>query len=128
MANDLNGMENKEIVKNWIKLQRLPHPSKEAESMTWVLIEMDELLYDKPTQYFDFILEVLKQTDDEWVLTNLAAGPLEDLLSQQSTVAMVLLEKEIPRNPKLKNILKDVWQNLMSEETWKRLQRLKIFS
>jgi len=118
-------MEVNDLVKSWIALQRLPQNSVAAEELTWVLMEVGGLVQWQPTEGFNFILEVLKQTDDEWVLTNLAAGPLESLLAIHPKEGLTLIEREIPQNPKLKNILQDVWQNLMPEETWQRLQKLR---
>ncbi|HEX2752272.1 MAG TPA: hypothetical protein VHP34_04035 [Alphaproteobacteria bacterium] len=118
-------MGSKRLVKPWVDLQRLPQNSAEAEELTWVLMEVGELIQWQPTEGFSFILEVLKQTDDEWVLTNLAAGPLESLLAIHPKEGLALVEREIPRNPKLKRILEGVWQNLMPEETWQRLQKLR---
>ena len=118
-------MDFKQLSKLWIERQNLPRDSEELEKSSWILLEIGDLLYESPEQGFKFILEVLNRTDDEWVLTNLAAGPLEDLLAQHPANGIALIEKEIALNPKLKHILQDVWQSLMPEEIWHRLQRLR---
>lgn len=79
---------------------------------------------NSPEESFAFILEVLKQTDDEWVLANLAAGPLEDILAIYPHQAIEWVEKETSQNPALKKILNGVWQNLMPDDVWQRLQKL----
>lgn len=118
-------MKNIELAKYWIELQNLPRDTHEADELMWAAFEVMNLSDHNPQKCFDFILEVLSQTDNEWVLTNLAAGPLEDLLSQHPNEGILLVEKEISRNTKLKHILQGVWQNMMPEETWQRLQKLR---
>lgn len=44
--------------------------------MFWAFDEMVDLVRDKPFDVLEVILEILKITDDERVLANLAAGPL----------------------------------------------------
>jgi hypothetical protein len=118
-------MDNSELAKHWIELQKLPRNTPEAETLMWVAFVVIDMSDNNPDKCFDFIVEVLKQTDDEWVLANLAAGPLESMLVKHPEEGLALIEKEIVRLPELKYILQGVWQNLMAEETWQHLQNLR---
>jgi len=115
--------ENKLII-SWIKLQGLDRDTKEAEELMWASNSLIRTTLSNPEKAWHIILEILQQTDDEWVLTNVAAGPLEDLLAQHPDTAINLLEEEVQHNKKLRSILNGVWQNLMPDDVWKRLQKL----
>ncbi len=117
-------MNKNELAEAWIKLQSLPQDSTDADELMWAAEDANMLSITSPSDCWDFTLEVICKTDDEWVLTNLAAGPLENLLSVSPDETIAMIEKEIPSNPKLRNILKNVWQNLIPENVWSRLQKL----
>lgn len=47
----------------------------------WAFQSLEELARHHPEKAYAAILEILASTEDEYVLCNLAAGPLEDLLA-----------------------------------------------
>ena len=118
-------MKKSELIKSWIHLQTLDQDSEEAGDLMWASDDVLDLSMSSPLECWKFILEVILQTDDEWVLTNLAAGPLENLLAMNGDEAIILIEKEIPHNAKLKSLLQGVWKNLISDSVWDHLQSLK---
>lgn len=91
----------------------------------WVAEEFNLRALRSPAECWELILEVVSQTDDKWVLTNLAAGPLESLLSHHPNEAIDWIEREAWKSPTFRELLDDVWQNLMPDEIWERLQLLK---
>lgn len=117
-------MDKKLLVDKWIELQSLPQDSDEANSLMWAAEEFFALTDTEPQECWDVILEVVNKTDNEWVLTNLAAGPLEDLLALHPNESIVWLEREVPKNPRLKSILSGVWKNLIPDDVWERVQAL----
>lgn len=117
-------MINKKLVTHWIKLQEFDYDSKNAEPYLWASDEVLDLSLLEPQLCFEFILCVLKETNDTKVLLNLAAGPLENLLSLNPEQAIELIEKEAVKNPLLKVTIKGVWQNMMSDSIWKRLNKI----
>lgn len=58
-------------------------------------------------------------------MINVAAGSFEDLLSIYPNEAITLIENEIKTNLKLKSMLGDVWQNLIPDEIWERLKKIR---
>lgn len=117
-------MNKKILAENWIKLQLLSDQPEKAEEFMWAAEEFDLLTDGNPSECWEVILEVIKKTDNEWVLTNLAAGPLENFLALSPNQAIELLEVEIPKNSKLKNILSGIWKSLIPDEIWDRIQVL----
>lgn len=117
-------MDKQSFVEKWIRLQSLQKDSDEREALMWTMEEFALLALRSPSECWDLILEVVSITDDEWVLTNLAAGPLEGLLALHPNDSIVWLEREVPKNPRLKSILSGVWKNLIPDDVWVRVQAL----
>jgi hypothetical protein len=91
----------------------------------WASIEMDLLCIDKPKECWGVVLNILSRTNDEWVLTNLAAGPVESLLANHGEMTICWIEDEAKKNQRFRMMLGDVWRNLISDEVWQRIQRVK---
>jgi hypothetical protein len=75
----------------------------------------------------DFALEIIfdifneNYTDDS-ILENLAAGPLEDLLSRNGPLVIDSIIKFSRENEIFKPVLLYVWRNSISAEVWERIQ------
>lgn len=68
---------------------------------------LDIVHSDSPTA-FEFIAAVLEISDDEWVLANLGAGPIETLLYADPVGALERLRK-LPSSPRLASALRNVY-------------------
>jgi len=92
--------------------------------------DYDHMLFDRdiePSKWLAAVavtLELIPPEDDEPnnLLGNLAAGPLEDLLAYHGSEMIDELELLARRNPDFSYLLGGVWQNLMSDDVWKRVQ------
>lgn len=83
-------------------------------------------------QRFQAILSALKNTKADPAhptFQNLAAGPLEDLLSDHGAELIEKVETEARRNPSFNLLLGGVWEGGMTKEIWGRVQaaRLKVW-
>ena len=47
----------------------------------WAADEIISKAISEPQECWELIVEIVNATDDEWVLTNAASGPLETLLA-----------------------------------------------
>jgi hypothetical protein len=65
----------------------------------------------------------LAESDDE--LGHIAAGPIEHLLGWHGDVYIDIVEKEALTNPRFARTLTGVWQYMMPDEIWSRLQVLQ---
>jgi hypothetical protein len=75
--------ELNKIAEAWIQLQELGvNGSEEAsDALIWSYEAVYDLVAGSPHTAWQFILTVMAMTQNEEVLGNLAAGPLEDLLA-----------------------------------------------
>ena len=100
--------------------------SPEAKSLFWAFDEMVDLVRDKPFDAFEVILEILRITDEERILANLAAGPLEELLVEHGPemIERILALAKSDSDPKFRDLLQGVWGNSIEKVVWKQIERL----
>jgi hypothetical protein len=100
----------------------------EAE-IKWAFDELEKLVEGDPARAWAVILRILGTAhQDENVLDNLAAGPLETLLARHGRDAVEWVEAEAKANPKFKSLLKGVWRNAIDEAVWAKVQSLSADS
>ena len=120
------------LASRWIAFTLRQHPDGGAPRATGVDIplgaddaqqELLELLLDDPRSALDVCLSIVEQTEDEWVLANLGAGPLEDLLNGGDAGLLKSIEAAALQNRHLQTALKNVWATGLSEQAKASLQR-----
>ena len=113
------------LAKSWIQLQGVSQESEQAQELMWAAVRLNRLALSAPSECWDIVLDIINQTNDDWVLTNVAAGPLENLMALHSDEVINWIEKEARSNSKLKKLLSGVWKNLIPSDAWVRLQNIK---
>ncbi len=95
-----------------------------ADDPHWWAVDAVMGLYgDDPARALDIVFLIARTCSDDWVLENLGAGPLEDLIDSDPTL-LDPIALEAASSPALRFALRCVWQRDMSEDTWGRLQRI----
>ena len=62
--------------------------------------------------------------DSDHLIANLAAGPLETLISRHGAELINLIEAEARENKKFHNLLGGVWRNDIPEDIWVRIDSI----
>ena len=78
-----------------------------------------------PEIQWRFILIAVVLADTDLQLGHIAAGPIEHLLGWYGESYIVFVENEAQSNPKFARALTGVWQYMMTDEVWARVQRLQ---
>jgi hypothetical protein len=103
---------------------------------TWVSDPANRDRYDGPSGHSDFLWVVEEHPERAWeailkvvedprayrYLGNLAAGPIEDLLSHHGPQFIERVESAARTNPTFASTLSGVWQFTMSDDIWLRVQ------
>ena len=124
MPKDMNESEKLKLIEAWVALQKSLDDSAEHEDKLWASEEFWELSENKPMICWELILQIINTEDNARVIGNLAAGPLEDLLSTHGNEFIAMVEKEAALNEKFRSLLGGVWQNEISDEVWNRIQSI----
>lgn len=116
------------LATRWIEFQRAFLRSKDSALAKELELASDEVLhmpFDAPERTWEFIQLVVQRCEEEDVLGSLAAGPIEDLMSQHGEHFIDRIEIFARDNPKFRLLLRDVWRGTMSDSVWARLQAVQ---
>lgn len=120
-------MENEPnlLVDAWIRryesIEKHGNNSDDAKASFWAYEEFDQICMDDPEQAIDLIKRILASTRNEFVLENLAAGPLETVLGHHGNRVIDEVERSAKADPRFRLLLRGVWKNLMDEQIWARV-------
>jgi hypothetical protein len=110
------------IADAWIKLHHLPEESEERERNFWAFMRLRELIRDDPEAAWSVIGKMLERDTSDVVLSNVGAGPLEDLLVAHGARFIDRIEKRAESDTTFKKVLGTVWKNAISEDVWQRVR------
>lgn len=115
-------MDIKQLSAEWIKAEE--QDDETSEHNHWSVDYVIELPLDGNfEELWSFIQYTYKNKMTNLVIENLAAGPLEDLLSYAGEAYIDEIEQLAKDDPKFRSVLGGVWQNNMSDEVWERVQK-----
>jgi hypothetical protein len=102
-----------EWARTYIEAQLLPEGELTHTHPLWWSVERFMQLTDRERaeDAWTTILEVLSRTRAEEALGILAAGPLEDLISEWGPSFIDRIETEARRNPAFQALLRGVWKS-----------------
>jgi Family of unknown function (DUF6869) len=90
----------------------------------WAVEAMNALVRTHPDEAWPMILRLVERSPDDRVLANVAAGPLEDLLTQQPHAFIDRVEKLAREDAKFRRCLSGVWGwSSIPEEVQLRMRR-----
>ena len=110
-----------EVVLGWIQLYRSDSNDRNREEHWWSFEQMEKWRTSDPEKIWQAIVAVVEQCDDDRVLANLAAGPMEDLLGDHGSEFIDRIESMARSNEKLRSLLLGVWRrDRVSDGLWNR--------
>jgi hypothetical protein len=86
------------LVDEWIRYHA--EKRKETDPLFRACEAVDDLVRDDPEMGWTVTLELIEAAPDEYVLANVAAGPLEDLLRRLPDRFIDRMELQARRDPK----------------------------
>ena len=114
----------KKVAEAWIKLNLAERNSQEYEDLFWAYNQLSSFCDDEPEKCFETIRIIRSLNDSDVILSNLAAGPLEDMLVKHGELFIDRIEALAKNDPVYKKLLGAVWQNTISDNIWKRIQAI----
>jgi hypothetical protein len=115
-----------EVVEGWIDFESRPHGLDEdwvRDRSWWAVEAMMVLQQHDPIRALEVAFQIARSTASPKVLEMLGAGPLEDLLSEDSTL-IDAVAIETMSSPNLRTALQSTWQNNMPDDVWRVVQLL----
>lgn len=109
------------LVAEWIAYQKTQE-EKYWDSADYVMT----LASKQPEALWDFINATLDSPEcDDVVLSNLAAGPLEDLMNSNGKEFIERVVDKARRSPRFNLLLGGVWQSGIEPEVWKKIENIR---
>lgn len=107
----------------WIALQRAP--KHEREALFWAYQTLDALIDRDPESAWQVIDLIWRRAqDDDRILADLAAGPVEDLLGRHGPAFIERIYLTARQEPVFRKLLGAVWRNSIAEPVWQRLKEI----
>jgi hypothetical protein len=111
------------LVDAWIRLQYAPD-EESKKRLIWAHAALDEICDRTPGECLRLILLITKKDRSDLIASNLAAGPVEDLLSRHGPSIIDAVEQEARRSHNFRSLLGGVWRSTIDEDVWNRVQEL----
>ena len=121
-------MENyneEKLIRHWIRYHELEEYSSERKEYFWAEIKINDYIETDPELAWKLLLNILSLDINQRAIGLLAAGPLEDLLSDHGPQLIDRIEKEAKTNDSFKYALTGVWQGGMDDNIWRRVQEAR---
>lgn len=122
----MTAQEISTLAKAWVYLHSVKENSPEWEEVFWAYEQLDELIHEMPEVAWDVITEIRRLGGSDQLLSNLAAGPLEDFLVYHGEACINLIEAACKSDDQLRKLLGATWQNGMPDSLWSRIRALAL--
>lgn len=122
-----------ELASDWIDYHMRLHPQTgdlksasvdELEGKDEASLQLIELLMNDREGAIEVVASILSQTSDPWVLENVGAGPLEDLLREGDPTTVRAIEELAQRYPNTIEALRSVWADDFPPNVKEFLERM----
>lgn len=117
----MNKYNKEQIAEVWIKRYL---DLNEKESTQFAYNYLHNLTSRDSKEALEIIFTIYEMTDNEFVLDNLAAGPLEDLLARNGGEVIDDIERYIEINNKFCCVLSGIWEGNITPNILKRIDEL----
>jgi hypothetical protein len=123
---NLNEQELGQIAAAWIGLHHASEKSPEWAGFFWAFDRVCDLVQDDPESAWEVIGAIRQRDGSDLILSNLAAGPLEDLLVTHGENFITRIEEKAKSDDQLRRLLGGIWQNDMPDALWTRIKAIAV--
>jgi hypothetical protein len=124
-----------DLAKAWIEFIRRLNPAtgdiddhsyaQLSDNTDWPVDRLIEYSIADPARAYDVILCIAAMSDDEWVLSSVAAGPLETIVRSNPREFVPRLADDATRNPNIRVIVRNMWFDSLPEEMKRELDHIR---
>ena len=121
----LSGEECGRIAEGWVACHRASEKVLQRAEPFWAVDAMHDLTRDAPESAWAVIQLISQLDESEWILANLAAGPLEDMMVYHGAAFIDRIERAAAEDGRMRHLVSLLWKNDISDEIWCRLVALR---
>jgi len=124
----------KQLAHDWLAYYEIIHdPEKNTQEfrqaiqmgshpLSYVHNATQEYINDWPDLAWSLIEILMAEAGSEDIRSDIAAGPLEDLLTQYPYAFIDRVEDRSRKDPVFRSCLREVWQGTIPDDVWQRIQ------
>lgn len=116
----MNNEEKNKLISAWISYQYIP-----ANKYVWSCETLDELVSEKPELAWKIILGILVEDQSDVVISNLAAGPLENLLARHGQDFVDRIDEQARKSGEFRFLLNGVWSSNIDSRILQQLSKYR---
>jgi hypothetical protein len=117
---------DRKIAKAWVKHSELARGDRTsriaARDLLWAYETVDKLVRSHPEQAWHIVKTMLGLATTDQTLADIAAGPVERLLSCHGEKFIDRIEDAAATDPKFRKMLGAVWRNSIPDDIWQRVK------
>lgn len=113
-------MKVKELAELWIEY----HHTDDDELFKSVT-KLERMLETDEERAWRVILLILKIDCSDVIISNLAAGPMEEILVRHGDGLIDRVEVKAEKDPDFKKVIMGVWKSDMADDVWNRVKVLQ---
>jgi hypothetical protein len=118
-----NADEDK-LVEDWIRFQHLRRQREPFESVIWAHAALDDICDRNPRGCLSLIRKIVARDSSDMIISALAAGPLEDLLTRHGPSMIDDICSASEEDPRIGSMLSGVWRSTIDPMVWDRVQQI----
>ena len=97
------------IAEAWSQMHSFEINSPEYEKYFWAFEQLSELIQNNPLEALEVIFKIIEIDPSEKSLSNLGAGPIEDLMCYKGNEVINKIRTEAKSNVNFKKALASTW-------------------
>jgi hypothetical protein len=117
-----NELQDADIARGWVDMHLAANGSEAHDTNFLAYTALDDLRHDDVERFWNIINEIRQLNDSDEILSNLSAGPLEDLLANSGREFIDRCEALAKTDDRFKLMLGMVWKNTIPDDIWKRIE------
>lgn len=115
-------MKNEDLVRGWIDLQYAHEAGNAGRDLTFFGRQIGGLAKERPEECLQVVVAILEKDSSDLIVSNVAAGPLENLIEWHGLLLISEIERISSSNKMFKRALGMVWPQGGSEEVWGKIE------
>ena len=118
----MNETDLQKVAQAWVTMHLAAEDSQTYDENFWSYEAVSEMCDSEPEQCLAVIELILSLSDDDKIVSNLAAGPVEDLLVKHGSLVIKPIIASAKSHPLWKRMLGAVWKNDIQDSVWLEVQ------
>ncbi|MGO4702965.1 DUF6869 domain-containing protein [Dyella sp. 2RAB6] len=115
-------MTKEALVNGWIELQYAHQKGEATRDLINVGRELGRLAREDPLECLRLVIEIIDTDGSDLVISNVAAGPLENVIVMNGSLVIGEIEKVSRLNESFKKALGMVWPRDTPDDIWRRVE------